>query len=79
MVGYELISLDANKAIYNYYPENDFSNKGVISLDRRKNTVSVTSCAVDDEYGFYSDHMTSMLRESNNKSDFRESGYIAWY
>ena len=79
MVGYELTGLDDKKVTYNYYPENDLNNRGVISFDRKNNKPFVASRAVDDEYGFYSIHMFNMLRKSNETGNFEKTGYVAWY
>ena len=79
MVGYKLVSLNKNTVVYNYYPENDLSNKGIISYDRNKGQMSVTNRAEEDEFSFYSAHMLRMLEESNETGGFQDNGYIAWY
>ena len=79
MVGYKLVSLNKKTAVYNYYPENNLNNKGVISFDRNNKQMSITDRAKDDEFSFYSAHMLNMLQESDETGDFQESGYIAWY
>lgn len=79
MVGYELLRLTEKEALYSYYPENDHSNAGIVSLDRESNRGEVLERAKNDSHSFYSIHMFNQLREFNESGEFRETGYVAWY
>ena len=79
MVGYELLKLTDEEALYSYYPENDHSNAGIVSFDRASNRGEVLERAQNDNHSSYSGHMFSQLREFNASGEFRETGYVAWY
>lgn len=79
MVGYEQIEINDKTAIYEYYPENKKTAKGIISYDRSSGEIQFIERSKDDMRSTYAWHLRSQLDEFNETGNFRESGYVAWW
>lgn len=79
MVGYELKELTDSRAVYLYYPENDRSDCGTVSMNRADGSCEVLEQAENDDFKWYSRHLFSELRDFNSSGHYKPEGCIAWY
>ena len=78
MTLFELVELTAERAVYDYYPDGDKSDRGQLSFNRQDGTWDVLERAEADRHSSYSNHLCHRLEEFNRSGVFRESGYVAW-
>ena len=79
MVGFKLIEVDNNTAIYDYYPENKKADKGIILYNREDGEIEFIERSVEDPFSWYAWHLGNRLDEFNKTGNFEETGYVAWY
>lgn len=78
MTLFELVELTAERAVYDYYPDGDKSDRGQLSFNRIDGTWTVPERAEADRHSSYSNHLCHRLEEFNRSGAFQESGYVAW-
>lgn len=78
MTLFELVELTAERAVYDYYPDGDKSDRGQLSYNRHDGTWLVLEMADADRHSSYSNHLGHRLEEFNRSGVFQESGYVAW-
>lgn len=78
MTLFELVALTAERAVYDYYPDGDKSDRGQLSFNRLDGTWIVLERAEADCHSFYSNHLGYRLEEFNRSGFFQKSGFAAW-
>lgn len=78
MVRIELLELTEEKATYRYFPENETSRHGVVSVDRKTFARSIDRLL--DGYGSaYAFHACREIDRYIRSNNFKRTGLVAWY
>lgn len=79
MLTYKLIANTTAIADYEYYPEDNKNNAGIVRISKNDGAVSVVKLSPSDEFKTYATKLFKKLREFKTKSEYKQSGMICWY
>ena len=78
MLEFELLSIDGDARIYEYYPEGDRGDPGRVRYEPKGQEFEIELLPKADEFRHYFFHLASRLRESAG-DDLPADGMCAWY
>lgn len=73
MVIYELIEDNEDEYIYEYYPEGNTDDKGIISYSKADGSINIVKLAKCDEYRKYAFKCLKGIRKGVKRAS------VAWY
>ncbi|MEG2932727.1 MAG: hypothetical protein RR842_04035 [Gordonibacter sp.] len=80
MVFFELRKRNGDIATYDYMPENEKANRGIISLNLTTGSREVIEKSSDDKGFDYAAHALRAIGENFSASgSLQKKGWVAWY
>lgn len=79
MLKYKRVYETTSAVQYEYYPEGDTDNKGLVSVSKKTGEVGIVDLAPKDELKIYANKLIKRLRLFHNSNEYKETGMIAWY
>lgn len=79
MLKYKLVKETDNRITYEYYPEGNIGDKGVVYVDKADGNVEIVSLAPSDKLKTYAIMMLNRLRRFFSSGKYDDDGMVAWY
>lgn len=79
MLTYQLVFEDESIVKYEYYPEGNKREKGLVSFSKPDGKASIVVLPLSDDTGIYARMLFKRLREFHSNNTYRANGKVAWY
>lgn len=72
--------LETNSLVqYEYYPEGDTRNMGLVAISKKTGEITIIELSLKDSMKMYAMKIANKLRAFQKSSEYKENGIIAWY
>ncbi len=79
MLKYKRVFETNSIAQYEYYPEGDTKNTGLVAISKKTGEVTIIELSPKDSMKIYAMKISKKLRAFQKASKYKENGIIAWY
>jgi hypothetical protein len=76
---YKLVYETNSVVQYEYYPEGDTKNEGLVAVSKKSGAVSIVELSPKDDLKVYALKLMKKLRAFHKASEYKKDGIIAWY
>ena len=79
MLTYKLIYESESTVEYEYYPEGNEKEKGLVSLSKKDGKPSIIDLPASDDTRMYAGMFFKRLRQFHTNNAYKNQGKMAWY
>lgn len=79
MLAYKLTNETGSAMEYEYYPEGNQKDKGVVSVSKENGSISIVKLSPSDEAKIYVLKLFKRLRQFQAIEEYEKQGTVSWY
>ena len=79
MLDFKMVKETESALEYEYYPEGNKKDKGIVSVSKEDGSISIVELSPDDEAKIYAMKLFKRLRQFQAIEEYEIQGTILWY